>query len=78
MTQTFKAILFIILLLLGLAIGSVMICEGSEIIAIVCKYIIELFDRADLRPNRSGFGAFLQLIMIAVFIGWTIHRFRRK
>jgi hypothetical protein len=78
MNRTVSVILYIILALFVLAIGSVAIREGSVLVANLGKYIMGLFARADLRPNRQGFDEFIQLIAIAIFVGWTIYRFKRR
>jgi hypothetical protein len=69
--------MLLILLLLILALFAVVIRDIGEVVAYVGHYIINLFHNADLNPNNSGFNEFFQLIMIAVFIGWTIYRFKR-
>ena len=56
----------------------VAISDGSVIMADLGQYIVRLFSCADLNPRDRGFGCFLQLIAIALFVGWTIYRFRRK
>ena len=78
MKKPINVVLFIILSILGLAISAVIIKDGSEIAANLGRYITGLFMRADLRPSRSGFNAFVQLVAIAIFVGWTIRRFKRK
>lgn len=78
MNRSFNIGLSIILFLFILAAATVIIKDGSEIIASLGRYIMGLFERADLRPNYSGFKEFVQLIAIAVFVGWTISRFKRK
>jgi hypothetical protein len=79
MNKGVSAILYVLFLVFAFAIGSVVIRDGAEIVGNVCNYILNLFARADLRPgNARGFGSFVQLILIAVFVGWTIRRFRRK
>ena len=78
MNKQFSAVLYIVLFLFVLAIGSVVIGDGSEILANLGKYIIELFQKADLNPSSRGFGALIQLSAIAWFVGWSIYRFRRK
>lgn len=78
MNKPINIVLFIILFLLGAAICAVIIKDGSEIVANLSSYIMGLFTRADLRPSHSGFDSFVQLVAIAIFIGWTISRFKRK
>lgn len=77
MSQIFKLLLLIILFLLLFALGSVVIQEGGEVVAYIGHYIMGLFHKADLNPNNSGFNEFFQLILIAVFVGWTIQRFKK-
>jgi len=74
--SAFKIVLIIALFLLLFAIGSVVIQEGGGIVSYIGHYIMNLFHRADLNPNNSGFNEFFQLILIAVFVGWAIRRFR--
>jgi len=76
--KAFNIILLVVLLLLFLAISSVVISDCSVIIAKLGGHIMDLFSRADLRPKNHGFSSFVQLILIACFIGWTIGRFKRK
>ena len=76
-------ILYVIVGVFILAIGSVLIDQGADIIADVIADILDrimyLFKWADLNPNnRRGFGCCIELIAIAIFVGWTISRFRRK
>jgi hypothetical protein len=69
--------MLLILSLLIFAICAVLIRDMGEVIAHVGHHIMNLFHKADLNPNNSGFNEFFQLILIAVFVGWTIHRFKR-
>ena len=78
MNKPFNAVLYILLLLFVLAIATVAIRDGSVIMADLGHYIVRLFSCADLSPRGRGFGCFLQLIAIALFVGWTIYRFRGK
>ncbi len=60
-------------------IAWILITDGSDIISKLANHIMRLFDRATLNPyDRHGFARFVQLIMIAVFVGWVIKRFKRK
>ena len=77
MNNVFKLLMLLILSLLLFALCAVFIRDMGEIIAYIGHYIINLFHKADLNPNNSGFNEFFQLILIAVFVGWTIHRFKR-
>lgn len=76
MQQIFKFILIMALFFLLFALGSVVIQDGGEIFAYIGHYIMNLFHKANLNPNNSGFNEFFQLILIAVFVGWTIRRFK--
>ena len=76
MPQIFKLLLQIFLFLLIFGLGSVLITDGGGVVAYIGHYIMNLFHRADLNPNNSGFNEFFQLILIAVFVGWAIRRFR--
>jgi len=79
MDRPFTTTLYILLFIFAILIGSVVIGDGAQIIADVAHYIRHLFARASLNPyNSRGFGAFVQLVILAVFFGWTIGRFRRK
>ena len=78
MNKAFVSVLYVILFVFILAIGSVVISDGAEIVANLGKFIMGLFQKADLNPKSKGFGAFIQLISIAFFVGWTINRFKRK
>ena len=77
MPYIFKWLMLLILSILLLALGAVVIRDVGEILAYLGRYIMELFHKADLNSNNSGFNEFFQLILIAVFVGWTIHRFKR-
>ena len=77
MQRTFKLVLIIALFFLLFALGSVVIQDGGGVIAYIGHYIMNLFYKADLNPNNQGFNEFFQLILIAVFVGWTIHRLKK-
>ena len=64
-TQTF---LYIILVLFLVAIASVLIDQGS-------LGLSRLFSRARIYPPN---GEFIQLMAIAVFVGWSLNRLIRK
>ena len=75
------------LILLIIITGVVFVCMGVwSIIAAVGneavsfhRYITYLFRRAPyLFRDHRAFGAFVELILIAGFIGWVIHRFKRR
>ena len=78
MNKPLNITLYIILFLFILAIGSVVIGDGSEILANLGKFIMGLFQKADLNPKSKGFGPAIQLIAIAIFVGWTINRLKKK
>lgn len=67
-------------LLLGilvLAIAAIVIPQGAEIAAKLGNHIMSLFREASLVPGSRGFTRFLELIFIAVFVGWAINRIRK-
>ena len=74
----------IILFIVGLAVfalylGSAVIGAVGEQAESFHSYISRLFREAPYMFRRAkGFGAFIQLILIACFVGWVINRFRRK
>jgi hypothetical protein len=79
MNRPFATAMYVLLFIFAILVGSVVIGDGAEIIADIAQHIRHLFHRASLNPNISrGFGAFVQLIILAVFFGWAINRFRRK
>ena len=77
MPGALKTVLAIVLGLFLLAVAVVVIREGGEILARIAHHIIGLFRSANLDPGSRGFGSFVQLIIIAVFVGWAIDRFKR-
>ena len=77
MQNLLKIILYIFLALMVLAVASVVISDGGKILADLGKHIMGLFGRARLYPNHSGFSEFIQLMVIAVFVGWAFDRFRK-
>lgn len=78
MRQTLNLILCVMLFLVALSIGAIIIREGSEILANLGEYIMDLFHTADLNPKNRGFSSFIQLMILACFVGWTIRRFKKK
>ena len=63
----------------ALLIFSVIVTEGANIITNVFREILRWFKIANLRPSDSkGFAAFVRLLAIAIFVGWTINRFKKK
>jgi hypothetical protein len=77
MVNVLKIFLGIVLVCILIAIFGVIINDGSEIIANLGNHILNLFKSADLHPGRSGFNEFIQLIAMAVFVGWAINRFKK-
>jgi len=78
MNKTLILVLSILLALFVLASGSIIIKDGSNILTNLGTHILSLFQEARLNPGNShGFSSFAQLIIIAVFVGWAINRFKR-
>ena len=69
-------ILTIILILFIVAVASVFITDGANILAKLGGHIMGLFQRAKYAPLVNA--ELFQLVLIAVFVGWVIHRFKRK
>jgi len=78
---------FHLLRIIGIILLTLVVCmiawtiinEGSVIISNLMTHIARLFNRASINPyNTKGFANFIQLILIAIFVGWTINRFRKK
>ena len=70
-------ILTVILILLIIAVASVLVTDGANILAKLGGHIMGLFQRGPRfypQPNKE----FVQLILIAVFVGWAINRFKRR
>ena len=78
MNNTIKAILWVILGVFAISICSVLIGQGAEIVADIGKHIQRLTKIGDIRPSHKGFSAFVELVLIAIFIGWAIKRFTKK
>jgi hypothetical protein len=72
MEKVLGNILKIILILMIVAVGSVLITGGAEILSNLGSHIVRLFNRARIFPINESF---IQLIFIAVFVGWAISRF---
>ena len=78
MNKTLILILSILLALFVLASGTILIKDGSDMLTNLGNYILGLFQEARLNPGNShGFPSFVQLIIIAVFVGWAINRFKK-
>lgn len=72
-------ILKFILVIVVAIIAIILITNLSDVAADIAQHINRLFGRATINPNDSrGFAAFMELIFIAIFVGWAINRFRRK
>ena len=69
-------ILTIILILLIIAVASVLVTDGANILAKFGGHIMGLFQRAKYAPWVNA--ELFQLILIAVFVGWAINRFKRR
>jgi|FLOH01.1.fsa_nt_gi hypothetical protein len=78
MNNTIKSILWVILGIFAISICSVLINQGAEIVADIGKHIQHLTQIGDIRPSHKGFSAFVELVLIAIFVGWTIRRFKNK
>jgi hypothetical protein len=67
----------ILIILVGIIV-LIMIYQAGPIISEFTHWLNNLFRNAriDMR-NERGFAAFMQLIMIAIFVGWAINRFRQ-
>ena len=78
MNSPFKIVLYVLIVVFVVAIGSVVIKDGSVIAANIGEYIIGLFEIADIRPgNNRGFNCLIQLVIIAVAVGWAIDRYKK-
>ncbi|MBC8393173.1 MAG: hypothetical protein H8E17_11475 [Deltaproteobacteria bacterium] len=78
MNKTLILILSVLLALFVVASGTIIITDGSDILANLGTHILRLFQEARLNPENShGFSSFAQLIIIAVFVGWAINRFKK-
>ena len=78
MNKTMILILSILAALFVFATSTIIIKDGSVILANLGSYILELFQEARLDPGNShGFSSFVRLIIIAAFVGWAINRLKR-
>ena len=78
MSKIMILVLSIVAALFLFATSTIIIKDGSVILANFGGYILELFQDARLDPGNShGFSSFVRLIIIAVFVGWAINRFKR-
>ena len=76
MKNALNIIMYIFLALIIVAVASVVIQDGAGIVANLANHIMGLFHNADIYPRPNGH--FIQLLLIAIFVGWTINRFKRK
>ena len=78
MNKTMILILSILAALFVFATSTVIIKDGSVLLANFGGYIFELLQNARLNPGNShGFSSFVRLIIIAIFVGWAINRFKK-
>ena len=79
MNKIIQVVLWIIIGIIAIALGSILIEQGSFIVADIGKHIQHLFQIGDIRPSQGrGFAAFVELLAIAIFVGWAISRFKNK
>ena len=77
--RNWRGILIAILVVVVTIIAIIVISNLSDVAADIAYHINRLFEIATINPNDSrGFAAFMELIFIAIFVGWAINRFRRK
>ena len=78
MNKSIQVVLWVIIGIIAIALGSVIINQGAEIVADIGKHIQRLTQIWDIRPSHTGFSAFVELLLIAIFVGWAIKRFIKK
>ncbi len=67
-----------VIIVLVAILAIFVIFQAGDHVADFINWITGLFGRADINPyNSRGFAAFVQLIALAVFIGWTYNRFKK-
>jgi hypothetical protein len=74
----YKAIVTILAMILGIfaiAIASVVIGDGAELVANLAAYIMGLFEDVNLTTSH-GISSSIKLIAIAWLVGWGIYRIR--
>lgn len=77
--RNWRGILIAILVVVVMIIAIILITNLSDVAADIAAHINQLFGRATINPNDSqGFASFMELIFIAIFVGWAINRFKRK
>ena len=76
MNKPLNIVLYILFFIFLIGIGSIVINDGSVILANVCKYIITQFECANLDFSSPGGGCTIRLLLLATFVGWAIYRFK--
>lgn len=74
--QWLRILLTVLFGILALVIVWEIIIEGSVIIAKLTGHIERLFERSRIFPSPNSH--FIQLVLIAIFVGWAIRRFRKR
>ena len=72
----FGRILAVALALLACFVAWILITEGADILERLVRHILNLFRRARIYPYPNE--EFIQLVLITVFVGWAVRRFRNK
>jgi hypothetical protein len=72
----FSRALGIALVLLVCSIGWILVTDGAHIIHNLVRHIINLFRFSRFFPHPNE--KFIQLVLIAVFVGWAISRISRN
>lgn len=73
---SFSKILGFALILVACFIGWILVTQGADILENLVKHIMNLFRRGRIYPYPNEY--FIQLLLIAVFIGWAINRIRKR
>ena len=68
-------ILYGILILFALGLAQVVIPDGAKILTNLFNHLRNLFGGARIFPPNAKF---IQLFLIAVFVGWAIRRFKKR
>jgi hypothetical protein len=69
----------LVIAILALFVASTVIGALGEQAEKFFRYISRLFrDAPYMFRHARGFGAFIQLILVAGFVGWAINRFKGK
>lgn len=74
--QWLRILLTVFFGILALVIVWEIITEGSILIARLLEYITSLFRGPRIYPSPNS--KFIQLVLIAIFVGWAIRRFRKR